>query len=139
MARRHSQEAPDLEAGADLRQLLACLPESGHAQVTIGATALSLPEPAVRILRVSLEEALSGAVGPVERATLTTQQAADLLHVSRPFVVKLLESGAIPYHKVGTRRRLYTDDLLAYRTARDAGRHTMLVELSRESQRLGLE
>jgi excisionase family DNA binding protein len=139
MARRHTAKAPDPAAGADLRELLASLPPSGAAQVTIGATALSLPEPAVRVLRVSLEEALSGAVGPVERAILTTQQAADFLHVSRPFVVKLLESGEIPFHKVGNRRRLYTDDLLAYRTARDAGRHAKLVDLSRESQRLGLE
>lgn len=139
MARRNAHEASAPGAGADLRDLLACLPQSGNVQITVGATALSLPEPAVRVLRVSLEEALSGAVGPVECATLTTQQAADLLNVSRPFVVKVLEAGEIPCHKVGNRRRVYTDDLLAYRTARDAGRHARLIELSRESQAHGLE
>jgi excisionase family DNA binding protein len=139
MVRRRTGSAPAQQVGDDLRALLDCLPQSGEAQVTVGATALSLPEPAVQVLRFSLEEALSGGVGPVERATLTTQQAADLLHVSRPFVVKLLEADAIPFHKVGNRHRVYTDDVLAYLRVRDAGRHAKLVELSRESQRLGLE
>ncbi len=139
MARRSIGTAPEQAVVDDLRSLLDCLPPSGAAQVTVGATALSLPEPAVRVLRVSLEEALGGAVGPVERATLTTQQAADLLNVSRPFVVKLLEADAMPFHKVGNRRRVYADDVLAYRRTRDAHRHAKLVELSRESQRLGLE
>jgi excisionase family DNA binding protein len=139
MADRRTRHASRTLPSEELRSLLACLPASGTAHLTIGSTALSLPETAVRVLRVSIEEVLSGSAGPVELATLTTQQAADLLHVSRPYLVKLLERGQIPFHKVGNRRRTYTDDVLAYREARDAGRHARLIELSRESQRFGLD
>jgi excisionase family DNA binding protein len=51
---------------------------------------------------------------------LTTNEAANLLHVSRPFLIKLLESGAIPYSKTGSHRRVRLADVLAYRERRDA-------------------
>lgn len=69
---------------------------------------------------------------------LTTRQAADLLHVSRPYLVKLLESGDIPYHKVGKHRRVRREDVMAYKYAIDRRREAILDDLVAESQELGL-
>lgn len=67
---------------------------------------------------------------------LTTQEAADLLHVSRPHLVKLLDAGTIAHYKVGTHRRLRTEDVLAYREARAGVRREKLDELTRLSEEL---
>jgi len=64
---------------------------------------------------------------------LTTQEAADILNVSRPHLVKLLESGEIDFHLAGTHRRVYFEHLMAYRERRDRARHEVLDELARES------
>lgn len=67
---------------------------------------------------------------------LTTQEAADLLHVSRPHVVKLCNEGFLPYEKVGSHRRLTIDDVLAFRDARATERRAHLRELTRVSQEI---
>ncbi len=69
---------------------------------------------------------------------LSTQQAAEILGVSRPYLIGLLEAGVIPFHKVGTHRRLRMDDVLAYKSIRDGQRHQTLRELRRVSRNLGL-
>jgi excisionase family DNA binding protein len=68
---------------------------------------------------------------------LTTQQAADLLHVSRPSLVKLVEDGKIAFHKVGTHRRLKIEDVLRYRAERAEERRKALQELTELSEDIG--
>jgi excisionase family DNA binding protein len=71
-------------------------------------------------------------------AELTTQQAAQLLNVSRPFLIEQLEKGAIPYRKVGTHRRVLFQDLMEYKQTMDHNRLNVLEELSAIDQELGL-
>lgn len=68
---------------------------------------------------------------------LTTQQAADLLNVSRQYLVRLLEAGQIPFSKVGKHRRLRIEDVLAFKAQRDQERRAKLEELTRLSEDLG--
>ena len=67
---------------------------------------------------------------------LTTQEAADMLHISRPYVTKLCDEGGLPFHRVGTHRRLRIEDVLAYRDRRAAERREHLAALTRASEEL---
>ena len=69
---------------------------------------------------------------------LTTQQAADILNVSRPYFIKLLETGEIPFKKTGTHRKILMQDLMKYREQRAETRKSKIEELSSLSQELGL-
>ncbi len=105
----------------------------GKAQesVTLPATALRL---LVDIL-VQMAEGNAVSIIPI-RAELTTQEAAELLNVSRPHMVSLVESGEIPYRKVGSHRRILAKDVLAYKIKIDDARLKTLAELSEQAQKL---
>lgn len=69
-----------------------------------------------------------------EDAELTTVQAADILHVSRPFLIKLLEAGQIPYRRVGKHRRIRMEDVMDYKQAIDQEREAVLDWLVADAQ-----
>lgn len=101
---------------------------------------LAIPEPIYELLRQAIPLLAKGnAVALIpSHKELTTQQAADILNVSRPFLVTLLENGTIPFTKTGTHRRICFNDMLAYMKQRDAERREKLTCLTQMSQELGL-
>jgi len=98
------------------------------------------PEQVYRIAHEALllaREGRSAALVSYEQ-DLTTQEAADMLGVSRPHLVKMLDAGALPYYLVGKHRRLAFSDVIEYKRARDSHRRTALATLTAESQDLDL-
>ncbi|MFX6759798.1 helix-turn-helix domain-containing protein, partial [Acinetobacter baumannii] len=71
-------------------------------------------------------------------AELTTQEAADLLNVSRPHFVKLLEDGVLAFHRTGKHRRVRFADLMQYKEARERASEQAMAELAQQSQELGM-
>jgi excisionase family DNA binding protein len=132
------------ESSRRLTQMLAAKPKKS-LRVRIAPEnepeeSIAIPVSAFRLLNDILTEMAKGnavTLIPVH-AELTTQQAADILHVSRPFLVEQLENGAIPYRKVGTHRRVMFNDLMEYKRAMDKNRLQSLEELSTIDQELGL-
>lgn len=97
---------------------------------------IELPAGAVRMLMDILEAMAAGRGVTIipENAELTTVQAADILNVSRPFLIGLLEGNAIPYRKVGAHRRIRMEDVMAYKARIDAERERVLDQLVADAQ-----
>lgn len=100
-------------------------------EVEIPASAFAALQAVVR----DMAQGLTVTLIPHDRE-LTTKEAADILGVSRPFLVKLLDRGEIPYHRVGKHRRLNVEDVLAYRELRAARRREQLRKLTELSEQV---
>jgi excisionase family DNA binding protein len=97
---------------------------------------VQLPVSAVRLLVNLLSTMAAGnavTLVPIH-AELTSHQAADLLNVSRPWLIKLLERGELKYHKTGTHRRIFFKDLMEYKQKSDIEREKALYELAADPQ-----
>jgi len=101
---------------------------------------VELPTSALRLLVDVLSELAEGnavKVVPIH-AELTTQEAADMLNVSRPHLVKLLESGALAFHKTGKHRRIRFADLMAFKTEQARASAQAMEALAKQAQELQL-
>lgn len=101
---------------------------------------VELPTSALRLLVDILAELAEGnavKVVPVH-AELTTQEAADMLNVSRPHLVKLLEEGALPFHRAGKHRRVRFADLMQFKAQRDQASEDAMAALAKQAQELGM-
>lgn len=101
---------------------------------------VEVPDSVVRVLAEVLDHARRGEHVRViaDEEEITTQQAADLLNVSRPYVVGLVDRGEIPSRKVGSRRRLKLADVLLYREVDQARRLEAVKALAADAQELGI-
>ena len=97
---------------------------------------IELPAGAVALLMEVLEAMAAGRGVTIipENAELSTVQAAEVLNVSRPFLIKLLEDGSIPHRKVGKHRRVRMEDVMSYKAAIDNEREAVLDQLAADAQ-----
>jgi len=102
---------------------------------------VQIPVTAYKIFILLLSEMARGnavTLMPIH-AELTTQEAADILNVSRPYLIQLLERGELKYRKVGKHRRVLAKHLFEYKRTIDQKREGTLNELTHDAQRLGLD
>jgi excisionase family DNA binding protein len=143
--RRMTPVSSPPEARTKLEKLAAAVatPRGKSAQraelVAPDGSRIPLPDTVFHLL-VRITEILAHGdavtIVPVGKE-LTTQQAADLLNVSRQYLVRLLDEGRIPYTTTGKHRRLRIEDVLTYKKVRDADRRAALDELTRLSEEAG--
>ncbi len=105
-----------------------------------GKKMIRIPASVFKMLFTILTQMAAGnavTIIPIH-AELTTQEAANLLNVSRPYLISLLEEGKLPYRKVGTRRKILFEDLMNYRKKDDAERLKILNKLTEDAQDLDM-
>lgn len=132
--------SPQLEAQS-IKELERILSVKDFQAKLVGANGekINIPEPIYQVLLQVVHAMASGKAISIipQQQELTTQQAAEYLNVSRPYLIKLLEQGEIPHIKVGSHRRVRFDDLMNYKQQRDLKRDQLLTELTQMSQEAG--
>lgn len=130
---------PEDQDNASVQVLANMLAPKAKAKATVRARLISpdsreaeLPDEVYHVIRQVVTAMAKGQAVLIEPldAVLTTQEAADRLHISRPTLVKLLEAGKIPFHKRGRHRRVRLADLLAYEDEEQRARQVELDTLS---------
>ena len=132
---------PAEEEAQALKELERILRVEGSQTRLVGGNGeqITIPNSVYQVLLQVIQAMASGqaiSIVPLERE-MTTQQAADFLNVSRPYLIKLLEQGEIRYTMVGSHRRVFFEDLLRYKEQRDLKRDQLLKELTQMSQEAG--
>ncbi len=124
---------------AQIRDLRRLVQQGAAKLVGPDGHQIALPQPVHELLLIILKNLQAGkAVSIVlEHQQITTQRAANIIGVSRPFLVGLLEGGEIPYHMVGSHRRVYLRDLLDYKRRRDAARHDSINRMAQAEVEAG--
>lgn len=137
----------DIALAQQSSRQLSRLAESGHGDLKIKVEPLDdsgesvvVPSAAFKLFVDILREMGEGRAISIipQRAELPTQQAAEYLNVSRPFLIGLLEQGSIPFRMVGTHRRVLFSDVAAYKAEIDAKRLNALEELAAQAQELDM-
>jgi excisionase family DNA binding protein len=123
----------------DLLRLTKLLEQAHPKLVGMYGEEMYLPESLYQVLRqvTPLLAQGKGVTLIPQEHYLTTQEAANLLNISRPYLYKLLDQGEIPFTQIGSHRRVKAEDVLSYRQKRDGDRQTALTELITTSQELG--
>jgi excisionase family DNA binding protein len=143
--RRHEPVHAQREERADLAKLSSALhtaidrDEPRYRLVGPSGDSLAIPEAVFYILARAVEVLDRGdaiTLLPVGKE-ITTQQAADVLNISRQYLVRLLDEGKIPYTRTGKHRRLRVEDVLTFKRTRDQERGESLDELTRLSEQFG--
>jgi excisionase family DNA binding protein len=132
-------EADSELAATASRELARASKDSLNVRLEDG-TNLTLPKAVTPLLvKILTEMALGNAVTLIPlHAELTTQEAANLLNISRPHLNKLLEKGVLPFHKVGTHRRIKFSDLDHFRMTREKDREEAMSALAKLAQEEGM-
>ena len=136
----------DTRLARDSSRRLAGLPTKSHRSLSIRVESdgkgETIPIPLSlfgMVIDILTNMARGNAVTIVPlHAELTTQESADLLNVSRPFVIQLVDAGRLPHRKVGTHRRILFADLLEYKRNSNADCLQALKEMTRQAQELGM-
>ena len=143
IAKASSQQLAHLLGGLRLKE--AKSHSSGPVKIEIRLDGehevVSLPSSALDFLNEILTQMAQGRSISIlpQHCVLTTVQASEVLNVSRPYLINLLENGAIPFHKVGTHRRVLLEDVMQYKHEIDKRRLATLQELSELSEELGMD
>lgn len=131
----------DIERFAELERILSATAARPRVAQLIGPTGeqIALPQALYAVLLRAAHVLAAGdgiSIMPVE-ATLTTQQAADILSVSRPHLIKMLESGDMPFRMVGTHRRIKLQDVLVHQRRQDEETERGLANMARLARETG--